>query len=64
MDLDGTVLPAGSGGSSSSDDGSDGGEQGMDTDAAPQAPAPPKGPVVDADGFELVQRRRGRPQRA
>ena len=64
VDLDGTVLPAGSGSSSSSDNGSDAGEQRMDTDAAPPALAPPKGPIVDAEGFELVQRRRGRSQRA
>ncbi|KAK9838512.1 hypothetical protein WJX81_004218 [Elliptochloris bilobata] len=60
VDLDGTVLPAGSGGSSSSSEGgSDGEGQRMDTDAGPPTPQPPKGPVVDTDGFELVQRRRG-----
>lgn len=58
VDLDGTVMPAGSG-SSSSEDGSNGGEAGMDTESAPPAPPVPKGPIVDEDGFELVQRRRG-----
>jgi hypothetical protein len=61
VDLDGTVLPARSGSSSSDGGGEDsGGDAHMETDSGP--PLPPKGPIVDADGFELVQRRRpGRP---
>uniref|UniRef100_A0A1D1ZRP3 Pre-rRNA-processing protein TSR2-like protein n=2 Tax=Auxenochlorella protothecoides TaxID=3075 RepID=A0A1D1ZRP3_AUXPR len=60
------AQPAEEEGSSSSGEGSgsdDEGEEGMDIDEAP-APAAPKAPVVDADGFELVQRKgrgKGRP---
>lgn len=63
MDLDGADV-----GTSSS---SDGDNDDMDEDMAEAAPSavpqataaaeePPSGPVIDADGFELVQKRRGR----
>lgn len=53
------------------DDDDDGGESGegpvdMDMDEAPQAVAvkPPRTPIIDADGFQVVQsRRRGNPAR-
>lgn len=61
VDLDGAEVDE----SSSDDSDSDGGDS-MDEDMAEAAPAavpikqPPPAPVVDADGFELVQKRRGR----
>ncbi|KAI8475813.1 MAG: Pre-rRNA-processing protein TSR2-domain-containing protein [Monoraphidium minutum] len=65
VDLDGAELE---GGSSSSGEGSDDDEMGDGGDAPPAVPlaaaAPPAekpAPIVDADGFEMVQsRRRGR----
>ncbi|KAF8067311.1 TSR2 [Scenedesmus sp. PABB004] len=65
VDLDGAELDGDSSSGSGSDDGSG---NGMDEDMDDAAPAPaavpikapPAPPVVDADGFELVQKRRGR----
>lgn len=52
-----------SGGESSSDDeeldDAEMGDVGMQ-DAASEPPAEPKGPIVDDDGFELVQSSKGR----
>jgi hypothetical protein len=71
VDLDGTEVGSSSS-SSGSDDGSDDDDM-MDADA-PDTPAPaaaaaaaaqqPAAPVVDADGFEMVQTRRSRRQGA
>jgi hypothetical protein len=60
VDLDGAQMDDDS---SSSDDDDSG--DGMDEDMGEAAPAAvplkvPQAPVVDADGFELVQKRRGR----
>lgn len=68
MDRDGTVI-AGAGEACSSDSDSDMDEDDMDADEAAAgagvqtshgAPQQPKGPVIDEDGFELVQKRRPR----
>lgn len=68
MDRDGTVV-AGEGEASSSDSDSDMDEDDMDADEAAagagvqpscDAPQQPKGPVIDKEGFELVQKRRPR----
>lgn len=58
VDRDGTVM-TGSAEASSSESESDGGDAGevpMDMEAS-TAKGVPKGPVVDEEGFELVQRR-------
>jgi hypothetical protein len=61
VDLDGAQMDDDSSSSSDDDDSDDG----MDEDMGEAAPAAvllkvPQAPVVDADGFELVQKRRGR----
>ena len=60
VDRDGTVM-TGPVEASSSDSESDGesGEEPMDMEASAAKQAP-MGPVVDEEGFELVQRRRPR----
>jgi hypothetical protein len=72
VDHDGTAVPMASGGESSSsedDEDSDsapqaggcaGGDSAMEVEEAPQ---PPAGPVIDDDGFQLVQGRGGRRRR-
>lgn len=63
MDRDGTVV-AGNGEGSSSDSDSDMEEGGLEAAAAdsmqPAVQAQPQGPVIDEEGFELVQKRRPR----
>lgn len=68
VDRDGTVV-AGAGEASSSDSDSDMDEDDMDADEAAAGagmqpshgvPQQPKGPVIDEEGFELVQKRRPR----
>ena len=63
VDRDGTVMDEGDDGSSSSggseDEGDSDGSNDMETDA-PQlmrAPQPHAAPVIDEDGFEVVQRK-------
>ena len=64
MDNDGTAVGMHPGqvgsscsGSSSSDDEAQDEGEGMEVDGSP---AQPKGPIVDEDGFQLVQSRRRR----
>ncbi|EIE24994.1 hypothetical protein COCSUDRAFT_65050 [Coccomyxa subellipsoidea C-169] len=60
VDRDGTVL-AGDGEASSSDSDSDMDEDGMEaTPSDAVQPAQRQGPVIDEEGFELVQKRRPR----
>lgn len=59
MDRDGTVV-AGNGDASSSDSDSDMEEGGMEATAADSMQAQPQGPIIDEEGFELVQKRRPR----
>lgn len=63
MDRDSTVV-TGDVASSSSDSDSEMEEDAMDTahedSAPPAAPPQPLGPVIDEEGFELVQKRRPR----
>ncbi len=62
VDNDGTVVSQGQGdgdGSSSSDEGSSD-EDGAATGGAPQPARQSAGPVIDEDGFQLVQKRRPR----
>ena len=65
VDRDGTVV-AGAGEASSSDSDSDMDDDDMDAEAAAGAgmqsshggaPQQPKGPVIDEEGFQLVQKR-------
>lgn len=63
VDLDGTVVAQTAGGesSSSSDSDSDGEDADMHVEGAPGAEEQPaKAPVIDEEGFELVQKRRPR----
>ena len=61
VDLDGAVVAECAGGdASSSDSDSEGDAEEMDVVGAPVKEQPPAGPVVDQEGFELVQRRRPR----
>ncbi len=60
VDRDGTVL-AGDGEASSSDSDSDMDEDAMEaTPSDAVQPAKQQGPVIDEEGFELVQKRRPR----
>ncbi|KAK9908850.1 hypothetical protein WJX75_003784 [Coccomyxa subellipsoidea] len=59
VDRDGTVV-AGNGDASSSDSDSDMEEGGMEATAADSMQAQPQGPIIDEEGFELVQKRRPR----
>lgn len=62
VDRDGTDMGEGGSGSSSSDEEDDDGTDAMEEDdkPAPRQKAPPPAPIVDSDGFELVQGKGGR----
>ena len=53
VDLDGAVMGG------SSDEDSDDDDDAMDEEL-PAAPVVPKGPIIDEDGFQMVQTRSGR----